>query len=106
MGLNVHICRDAFCDPSENRLSQRFDSFCITNLSGPHDPTEKSPAAVLVRQETGNVVVVPQEMLDSRRWFTSGGNYAYTSDQRFTNAVEVMSGYPYAFPVAIHDSVE
>lgn len=106
MGINVHICRDALADRHENRLSQRFDTFCIMNLPGPHSPAENSPTAMLIRQETGDVIVVPQEILDARRWFTSGGNYAYTSDQRFTDAVEAMSGHAFAFPVAIHDRVE
>lgn len=106
MGMNVRVYRDASADLEGNTVSKKFDTLCIINVPGPFSPSEDKPAAVLIRQETGNVILVPQELLDSGKWFTSSGNYAYSSDHRFTDTVETMSGYPYAFPVPIHDRVE
>lgn len=106
MGMLVHIYRPAEQRSEEDRKSIKHNVLCLTNVPGPFAPTQDSPAAVLLRQETGNLIVVPQELLDSGRWFTFGGNYAYTSDHRFTETVEAISGYLYAFPVAIHDRIE
>lgn len=106
MGINVRIYRQAKGTPDDDRLSQKCETLCVTNVPGPFKPADESPAAVLIRQETGNLIIVPQEVLDSGKWFTCGGSYAYVSDQRFTDVVEELSGYPYAFPIAIHDRTE
>lgn len=106
MGMNVHVYRLSSGDADGDALSNRYTALCITNVPGPFSPTEDKPGAVLIRQETGNLIVVPQAILESGHWFTCGGNYAYSSDNRFTDVIDDMAGYPYAFPVAIHDRTE
>lgn len=103
MGINARILRRADVKSSGGTLSERFDALCITNVPGPFSPDDTHPAAVIIRKETGDIILVPQEILESGRWFTAGGNYAYASDETFTDALEELTGYPYAFPISICD---
>lgn len=40
------------------------------------------------------------------KWFMFGGNYAATSDSRFSKAVEKITGAPFSGALPIHDRVE
>lgn len=83
------------------------DQLCLINVAGPFMPTEDTPAALLAPGPLGSLRIVPA----CPRWEFGGcrmfgGNFAYTSDSRFTNAVREMTNSDHAGPVAIHDRFE
>jgi hypothetical protein len=106
MGLIVSVYRDADLrgDCSNGGFSSRFTKLTLVNVEGPFDPTDDAPAALLVKREHGNVVVVDPRQ--NGRWTMFGGNFVSCSDSRFHRAVEALSGYDFGFPVAVHDRVE
>lgn len=106
MGLNVYIFKSDLGDASNWGVTSRtIKGLCITNVQGPSEPSEAYPAAKLVKRSVGNVVIRPDEIPEGK-WTMFGGCFAYTSDSRFSEAVQKLSGYPFGFPVAIHDRVE
>ena len=105
MGLNVSIYRSGDYDCTNRGISAKPKGLCLVNVDGPFNPTPDYPAARLVRRgRVGNVVVIPEGKDDSGVMF--GGNFAYCSDARFGDAVQLLSGYEFGFPIAIHDRVE
>ena len=85
------------------------DQLCLINVDGPFTPDERRPAARLEAGPLGSVRIVPAcgKWL---RWATGnrmfGGNFAYTSDSRFSAAVKEITGADCIGPVAIHDRYE
>lgn len=77
----------------------------LVNVDGPFDPEPGRPAAwLLPGYVEGTVRIVPVDVGDS--WTMFGGNYAGTSDSRFTEAVEKITGATFYGAVPIHDRVE
>ena len=77
----------------------------LVNVDGPFDPEPSRPAAwLLPGYVEGTVKIVPVGVGDS--WTMFGGNYAGTSDSRFTEAVEKITGATFYGAVPIHDRVE
>lgn len=89
---------------SNGGVSARHTQVCVVNVDGPFEPSQDAPAVRLIKRRTGNLVCVPVGLED--KWTMFGGAYVYTSDSRFTNAVEKLSGYDHCFPVALHDRIE
>jgi hypothetical protein len=61
----------------------------------------------LVKQTFGfgsSVKVIPEEA--EGKWTMMGGNYAATSDSRFSDKIEEMLGHGFYGAVPIHDRVE
>lgn len=52
----------------------------------------------------GLAKLVPADAGD--KWVMFGGNYAGTSDSRFTKAVEKITGSPFSRALPIHDRIE
>jgi hypothetical protein len=104
MGLLAWIYDSPLGNCSNKGLSSKFKEVCIVNVDGPFSPSEKTPAVRLVKRKWGNIVAIPVGLEDSGTMF--GGAYVATSDSRFSQAVEKLSGYEHGFPVALHDRVE
>lgn len=116
MGLIVSIFKDKrLGDCSNGGLSSRYDELTLVNVSGPFEPTEDRPAAMLVDGNgTGTAKVVPVDALPPGREFDyepmrgsmMGGCYVATSDSRFSQAVQEIVGGPFYGAVPLHDRFE
>ncbi|SDG59812.1 hypothetical protein SAMN05216338_1001858 [Bradyrhizobium sp. Rc2d] len=104
MGLIAHIYDRPLGNCSNGGVSAKHRQVCVVNVDGPFEPTQDGPAVRLIKRSTGNLVCEPLGL--ENRWTMFGGAYVYTSDSRFTEAVEKLSGYNHAFPVALHNRVE
>lgn len=105
MGMIAEIFKPAgWPDCSNNGISNRYQKVCIVNIEGPFEPSADAPAVKLIKRKFGNVVCVPEEV--ENEWTMMGGAFVHTSDSRFGEAVEKLSGYDFGFPVALHDRVE
>jgi hypothetical protein len=112
MGLLVSVYRTRGMDCTRNGISHRADTLCLVNVSGPFEPDAQAPAAWLMPGNApGTVKIVPASH-DGKAycmpagWWMMGGNYAATSDSRFTEAVERILGHVFYGAVAIHDREE
>jgi hypothetical protein len=108
MGMYINVYRDAGgYDCSKNGVSRNFNSVCVTNIEGPFEPTEERPAVLLLEGPGpgGNPILVPIEVIESGAHYMFGGNFGYTSDSRFSEAVKkIAPGNTGA--VKFHDRVE
>jgi hypothetical protein len=118
MGLIVQIYHGARgTDCTLGGISSRAIALCLVNVDGPFDPSESAPAAMLVKGNLrGTVRIVPAVKVeissgDMPEYTTPGrpmmgGNYAATSDSRFSDACEKITGATFYGAVAIHDRYE
>lgn len=109
MGLNVSVYKDAGSnyDCTNNGVTNRFSRLNVVNVEGPFDPTDDCPAVMLVKGNLpGTVKIVPLDEMGTGSWTMFGGNYAATSDSRFTAAVEKITGGRFYGAVPVHDRVE
>ena len=104
MGMIASVFRSDLGDCSNKGVSARATKVCVVNVEGPFDPSPDAPAVRLVKRKYGNVVAIPVGLDEFEVMF--GGTYVSTSDSRFAEAVEQMSGYDFGFPIAMHDRVE
>ena len=110
MGLLVSVYKDASSnyDCTNGGVSSRnIKGLCLTNVDGPFDPCDEYPAAKLVKQTFGfgsSVKVIPEEAEGKQTMM--GGNYAATSDSRFSDKIEQMLGHHFYCFFPIHDRVE
>jgi len=110
MGLLVNVYKDASSkyDCTNGGVSSRnIKGLCLINVSGPFDPSDEYPAAQLVKQTFhfgSSVKVIPEECKGKQTQM--GGNYAATSDSRFSEAIESRLGHGFYGAVPIHDRVE
>jgi len=105
MIVSVYTNKSRFGDCSCNGVTNRFNQLCVTNVEGPFEPKDDCPAVTLEPGVfPGTVVLTPLEVQGKSRMF--GGNYAATSDSRWCNAVERITGNPFYGAVPVHDRVE
>lgn len=107
MGIRVTVYRpaDRLGDCTLGGVSSRAAFLTITNVDGPFEPTEDAPAALLVAGRVSYVArIVPADAGD--RWTAFGGNYAGSSEARFSDAVSALTGLPFHGVVAVHDRIE
>lgn len=110
MGLIVDVFRGASRgDCSNGGVSAHFNRVCVVNIDGPFEPKADAPAVVLIEGPSvggkKNPILVPEHLVDSGEWYMFGGNFGYSSDSRFGEAVERMvPGFTGA--VKFHDRVE
>ena len=107
MGLIVSVYKDADSnyDCTMNGVTNRFTKMCVTNVDGPFDPSDDCPAVKLVEGNLpGTAKIVPEEC--EGKWSMFGGNYAATSDSRFSEAIESIVGGRFYGAVPVHDRVE
>ena len=107
MGLNTNIFRWSLGDCSNGGISGKYDQVCVINADGPFDPTPDCPAVELMTRNIGGVIYVRAVPVDIKdECHMHGGTFIYTSDSRFGDAVEKLTGRPHDGPVALHDRVE
>lgn len=110
MGLQIDVYRTAaMIDCTNGGVSSRYDSLTLMNVKGPSEPTEKAPAAWLVKHPTvkGVVFIVCEDPATAKRRPMAGGNYGATSDSRFSEAMREMTGFEQWHGAAkIHDRYE
>jgi hypothetical protein len=106
MGLHVEIYKsNSLGDCTNNGISSKAHELCLVNVSGPFKPDKKIPAALLVEGNLpGTAKIVPLKETRKGKWVMFGGNFAYSSDARFCDAAEKLTGS--RGPIAIHDRIE
>ena len=105
MGMIVSVYRDSSdYDCTRNGVTNRFDELCVVNVDGPFEPKDDCPAVRLEQGPLNSVRLVPLE--GEGRWTMFGGNYAATSDSRFSDAIEKMLGHRFYGAVPVHDRIE
>jgi hypothetical protein len=105
MGLIVSVLRSSGSSCT-NGASKVFDRLLVTNVSGPFDGHDK-PRFVLVEGNLpGTATLVSETSLEAGDWTMFGGNFAHTSDSRWSKAIEEICGSRQSGAVAIHDRVE
>lgn len=111
MGMIVFVLRDNLGDFTLNGLSARHDQLTLVNVDGPFQPTADRPAALLQNHAPGCLRIVPaqkhgDEWVKVPYHHAAGGNYAVTSDSRFSEACEKLLGHRFYGAVSIHDRAE
>lgn len=112
MGLLVSVYRDGDMDCSANGISKFANTLCVVNIpDSPFQPGDGVPAVMLVPGNLPNTAKIVPAIQVAGEWVDGprgmfGGNFAYTSDSRFHNAVAKLVGYRHGAPVAIHDRYE
>ena len=82
--------------------------FTVVNAEGPFEPCEDYPAAELVMAEPigGRKILRLIPVSKKGKWTMFGGNYASTSDSRFSRLCDQLLGGSFYGAVAVHDRVE
>jgi hypothetical protein len=119
MGLIVEVYKSARkgmfsgMDCTLGGISSKAGALCIVNIDGPFEPSSEYPAALLILGNLPGIVrIVPAEKTEAGgwqkipQWWMFGGNYAGTSDSRFSEAIERLLGHRFYGAVAIHDRNE
>ena len=106
MGLHINIYKDDGIDCTLNGVSSRkIKGLCITNIENtPFEPCDDYPPVKLVSNPFNSVVLVPEEC--EGEWTMFGGNYGATSDSRFSDKIEEITGHRFYGAIPIHDRVE
>jgi hypothetical protein len=104
MGLILSVYRAAGrVDCSNNGISAMYNEVCVTNVDGPFEPRMDCPPVVLEKGPFGTVRLRAEADLDIHTMM--GGNYAGTSDSRFSSEIKRLTG-TMASIAPIHDRVE
>jgi hypothetical protein len=125
MGLIVDVYRNAASkyDCTNGGATGRARELTLVNVEGPFEPTEDRPAALLLAGAMPGIVrivmaepALPDEdgAFDGWRPLRAaglcgpmmGGNYAATSDSRFSEAIEKTIGHRFYGAVQVHDRYE
>lgn len=111
MGMIVSVYRADRGDCTNGGMSAFATKLCLVNVDGPFEPSYDIPAAILTTNNVGNPVIKPARQdvgcpwTVQPGWFMFGGNYAATSDSRFSEAVSKLSPDFYG-ALPIHDRQE
>jgi len=108
MGIHVNIYKTGNYDCTNGGESSYSKGFCVTNAEGPFSPCEEYPAAELVMAEPigGQKILRLIPTSKCKVWSMFGGNYAGTSDSRFSKLCDKLLGSNFYGAVAIFDRVE
>lgn len=116
MGLLIYVYREPGAQDCTNRgISSRYTRLCLMNASGPFEPREDCPPVLLESHVRGCLRIVPAVCVlrgGSRTYvrmpgsWMMGGNFAATSDSRFSDACERLLGHRFYGAVSIHDRQE
>ena len=100
MGLILNVYRSAEeptsmfsgSDCTNGGISSNHHRLTVVNVEGPFEPSDDAPAVELVigPHDTARLMVIGKESED--RWVMFGGNYAGTSDSRFSEALRKLNG--------------
>lgn len=111
MGLLADVYKNPLGDCTNNGVSSGVQSLCVVNMEGPFNPDVYAPAVMVEEHHSGCLRIVPA-MLHGDRWvrkpghWMMGGNFAATSDSRFSQKCESLLGHRFYGAVAIHDRQE
>ena len=116
MGLNVSVYKFPLGDATNGGISGgKTTALTLVNVSGPSEPGPDAPAALLVNNTPGTLKIVAAEKVGNT-WVQvtksgeagpmMGGNLAYTSDSRFSEAAEKLLGQRFYGGIPIHDRYE
>lgn len=111
MGLLVQVVHNNLGDCTNGGISSNLKELLLVNVSGSTSPNARYIPAMLVEGNMpGLVKIVPVDLVEgayvaTKRWSMFGGNFAYTSDSRFHDAVRKITGTSYG-AVPIHDRFE
>ena len=116
MGLLLNVYRSDPVGPFGESMdctlggvSSRAWRLCVVNVDGPFNPSPDAPAVLLLKGNIpGAVKIVPADETGApvKGWTMFGGNYAATSDSRFSEACARLSESPCYGAVPIHDRIE
>lgn len=112
MGLHASIYKHPLYRRCANGgISERCDEVCVVNVEGPFEPDDRHPAVILDSHRKGIVRIVPAFRRDGawvavEGWLMDGGAYVATSDSRFREAIERLTGSDFYGAVALHDRRE
>ena len=118
--LPVYVYRDVLGDCTNNGVSKFFDRLLVECPTGhcSFDADRETPlnfCRVNVRNFRGQVLfdIRPAAVNDhgtvvdrGNRWYMMGGNFAHTSDSRFSELLELLGNSRMYGAVAIHDRTE
>jgi len=106
MGMIVDVLKSVDrIDCSKNGVTNRYNKLCVVNVDGPFEPSDDAAAVELVEGNLPNTVkIVP--VGEKGKWTLFGGNYAASSDSRFSEAIRTLIGGNWSGAVAVHDRVE
>jgi len=109
MGLSIKVYRWNLGDCSNEGESARADSLCVVNVPGPFNPRPDSPAFELVEGRGGRGHAILRPVGAKKPGMIGpmfGGNYASTSDSRFSEALRDLTGASHYGAVPIFDRYE
>lgn len=105
MGLSVSVYRWGLGDCTNGGESAEVGSLCVVNIPGPFNPGPGHPAFELVQGPggQGHAILRPLQGRSGMVGPMFGGNFGYSSDSRFSEAVREVTGSPGYGAVPIHD---
>ena len=109
MGMTVSVFRCDLGDCTNNGVSAGAGSLCVVNVSGPFNPRPGMPAVELVEGPGGRGHAIIRPVEGKKPGMVGpmfGGNYAETSDDRFTQALRDLTGTKFYGAVPIFDRYE
>jgi hypothetical protein len=109
MGMTVSVFRWGLGDCTNGGVSAVAGSLCVVNVPGPFNPSPALPAVELVEGPggRGHVILRPVEAKNPGMVGPmSGGNFGYSSDSRFSEAIQKLTGSRHYGAVSIHDRYE
>lgn len=108
MGLSVSIYRWCLGDCTNGGESSRAESVCVINIPGPFNPGPYLPAFELVEGPggKGHAILRPVKSQPGKIGPMFGGNFGYSTDSRFSQALRDLTGLPHSGAVHIHDRYE
>ena len=109
MGMTVSVFRWGLGDCTNNGVSAVAGSLCVVNVPGPFNPSPALPAVELVEGPGGRGHAILRPVEAKKPGMVGpmfGGNFGYSSDSRFSEAVQKLTGSRHYGAVAIHDRYE
>ena len=109
MGMTVSVFRWGLGDCTNNGVSAVAGSLCVVNVPGPFDPSAALPAVELVEGPGGRGHAILRPVEAKKPGMVgpmSGGNFGYSSDSRFSEAIQKLTGSRHYGAVSIHDRYE
>jgi hypothetical protein len=109
MGLSVSVYRWGLGDCTNGGVSAGVGSLCVVNVPGPFNPSPALPAFELVEGPGGRGHAILRPVEAKKPGMVGpmfGGNFGYSSDSRFSEAIQKLTGSRHYGAVSIHDRYE
>ena len=105
MGLTIGVFKHPLGDCTNGGVSSNVKQLCVINVDGPFDPSDDCPPVKLIDHPviSGTPLIIPA---DNKGKGMMGGNFGYSSDGRFQDAIEALTGSRFYGAVPIHDRFE